>query len=173
MSGSVAHPLLSSAPTGPGFCVPGPTGGKEPPSLPDIDLSVVDPPLFITHCLSAVLWPSWEVSTMTSDRISLFSVQAYKEVKPPQRSQLLSPTSAQSMLVLLAEGWNQLTALALPARAVCAGSAGACEVLAPSLGQLCPVGQSQPPCCSLHHWVRSLPGLGPGPGWRWSTIRAC
>lgn len=121
MSGSVPHPLLSSVPTGPGSCVPGPTGGKEPPSLHDIDLSVVDPPLFITHCLSAVLWPSWEVSAMTSDRISLFSVQAYKEVKPPQRSQLLSPTGAQSMLVLLAEGWNQLTTLALPARPVCAG----------------------------------------------------
>lgn len=151
MSGSVAHPLLSSAPTGPGSCVPGPTGGREPPSLLDIDLSVVDPPLFITHCLSAVLWPSWEVSTMTSDRISFFSVQAYKEVKPPQRSQLLGPTGAQSMLVLLAEGWNQLTALALTARAVCAGSAAACEVMAPSLGQLCPVGPSQPPCCSLHH----------------------
>lgn len=108
--------------------------GREPPPLLDIDLSVVDPPLFITHCLSAVLWPSWEVSTTISDRISFFSVQAYKEAKPPQRSQLLSPTGAQSMLVLLAEGWNQLTALALTARAVCAGSAGVCEVTAVSCG---------------------------------------
>lgn len=68
---------------------------------------------------------------MTSDRISLFWVQAFKEVKNPQRSQLLSPTGAQSMLVLLAEGWNQLTKLALPAQAVSASSAGACQGLDP------------------------------------------
>lgn len=52
------------------------TQGREPPSLSAIDFSVVASPLFITHCLSAMLRPSWEVSILTSDWISLFWVQA-------------------------------------------------------------------------------------------------
>lgn len=142
--------------------MPGPTLGGEASSLLTIDFSVVALPLFITHCLSAELWPSWEVSTTTSEWISLFLVQAYKKVKHPQRSQLLSPMGAQSMLVLLAENWNQLIALALPARAASAGSAGAHGVIAHSLSQLCPGSQSLPPCC--YSSARRGPCLGSGLG---------
>lgn len=142
--------------------MPGPVLGRETSSLLTIDFSVVALPLFITHCLSAELQPSWEVSTTTSDWISLFLVQAYKKVKHPQRSQLLSPMGAQSMLVLLAEGWNQLTALALPARAASAGSAGARGVTAHSLSQLCLGSQGLPPCCSSSTRRGPCPGLGLG-----------
>lgn len=80
----------------------------------------------------------------------------------PQRSQLLSPMGAQSMLVLLAEGWNQLIALVLPARAASAGSAGAHGVTAHSLSQLRPGSQSLPPCCYSSARRGPCPGLGLG-----------
>ena len=91
-------------------------------------------------------------------------------MKHPRRSQLLSPAGAQSMLILLAEGWNQLTTLALSPRAVCAGSAGASWGGSHSLGQLCPGGQSLlPPAYPTARWD---PCPGAGTGDSWSTTHA-
>lgn len=138
----------------PGEACPAPPG-EESSSLLTIDFSVVALPLFITCCLSAEFWPSWEMSTTTSDWISLFWFQAYKEVKHPQRSQLLSPPGAESMLVLLTGGWSQLTVLALPAGPVLVGlwrtASASCVtmLLTPRLGE-------------VRAW--------PGPGLSWSTI---
>lgn len=131
---------------------------------------------FLSGCSTAVYnsppfccaWPSWEVSAATSDWISLSPVHAYKEVQHPQRSPLLSPMGARSMLVLLAEGWNQLTVLALPAGAASAGVAGACS--------LWPLPGPAASCGREPVAVLLTPSLGevlagPGPGWSWSTVR--
>lgn len=60
LSRKVAHCLLSSALTGLALPCCALPGGREPSSLFTIDFSVVAPPLFITHCLSSMLWPSWK-----------------------------------------------------------------------------------------------------------------
>lgn len=59
LSRKVAHCLLSSALIGLALPCRALPGGREP-SLFAIDFSVVAPPLFITHRLSAMLWPSWK-----------------------------------------------------------------------------------------------------------------